>query len=64
MKRLLIVAGLSVLTLALTACEEETITYEGKELKVSQVEDIISDKLEVENPGLDLELTIYTEIDD
>jgi hypothetical protein len=33
-------------------------------MKKSQAEEIIADKLEVENPDLDLEITIYDESDE
>jgi hypothetical protein len=54
-----------VLLLAVLAgCEESKINYEGKKLPVSQVEEIIADKLEVENPDFDLEVDIYEETED
>jgi len=65
MKRLLVIIGL-LATASLAACEfgEETIMYEGKERTVSEVEEIIADKLEVENPELDLEIDLYEETED
>jgi hypothetical protein len=37
--------------------------YDGKIQPVQDVEEIMADKLEVENPGLDLEVQIYQEND-
>ena len=58
MKKLIF--GIGVLTL-LTGCSESTIVYDGKERPVSEVEEIIADQLEVENPSKDLELNIMEE---
>ncbi|USK85707.1 hypothetical protein [Peribacillus asahii] len=66
MKRLLVIISLLAVA-SLAACgefEEETIMYEGKERTVSEVEEIIADKLEVENPELDLEIDLYEETED
>ncbi|WP_332648822.1 hypothetical protein [Lysinibacillus sp. 54212] len=48
----------------LAGCEEDTIIYEGEEKPVSVVEEIISDKLEVENPELDLDVNITEDTED
>jgi hypothetical protein len=56
---LVIMAGV-----VLAGCEEGTIVYDGKQRPVSEVEEIIADKLEVENPGMDLEISIYEETED
>jgi ABC-type glycerol-3-phosphate transport system substrate-binding protein len=45
----------------LTGCSEDTYIYGERELKESVVEEIIADKLEVENPGLDIEVDVYQE---
>lgn len=57
----LILAGMAAL---LAACEEQEIYYNGQQRPVSEVEEIIADELEVENPELDLELNIYEESED
>lgn len=44
--------------------KREQITYEGKVYRTNTVEEIISDKLEVENPGLDIEVIISTSQED
>lgn len=44
-------------------CSDKPIVYEGEKRPVSEVEEIISDKLEVENPSLDLEVNIVEEQD-
>ncbi|MEK4381151.1 hypothetical protein NSS70_04435 [Aeribacillus sp. FSL K6-2848] len=49
---------------ALAGCEETKIYYEGELRPVSEVEEIIADQLEVENPDLDLEVGIFEESDD
>lgn len=54
----LLLAGLAV---GLVGCAPSTIMYDGKERPVDEVEEIISDKLEVENPDLNLEVTIVEE---
>lgn len=57
--------GIGFLTiLILAGCEESKIVYEGEYMKKSQAEEIIADKLEVENPDLDLEIIIYDESDE
>lgn len=61
---LLIVAFAVAFIIAGCTFEEDTIIYEGKELPISTVEEIIADKLEVENPDLDLEINIYEEEED
>lgn len=53
-----------LLLAVLAGCEESKINYEGKLLPISQVEEIIADKFEVENPDLDLEVDIYEETED
>lgn len=66
-KRILAVIGL-LATTSLVACnmewEENEIYYDGKLRPVSQVEEIIADKLEVENPEIDIEVDIYEEMED
>lgn len=47
--------------IVLTACEAPTMMYEGQELPVTTVEEIIADKLEVENPEMDIEVNVYEE---
>ena len=67
MKRALVLTGLlvvGVIPTILSGCTENTIVYEGKQVKTSTVEEIISDKLEVENPDLDLEINITQKADD
>lgn len=64
MKRKLCIGLFSLATVTLVGCEESTIIYQGEERPVSEVEEIISDQLEVENPGLDLEVNIFEELED
>lgn len=62
-KRLLLVSvGLSAALLA--GCSEMDINYKGELKSEDQVEEIIADELEVENPELDLEVDIYMETED
>jgi hypothetical protein len=63
MKKYVVLLFVLLLTV-LAGCEETKINYEGKLLPVSEVEEIIADKLEVDNPDLDLEVDIYEEIED
>lgn len=62
MKKVIALGLLSVFLLA--GCSEGEIYYDGKLQKVSTVEEIIADKLEVENPELDLEVNISEEVED
>jgi hypothetical protein len=64
MKKLGIISALLLVFLGLQACGTvNSIVYDGKETPVPTVEEIIADKLEVENPDLDLEVQIYQESD-
>lgn len=54
----------TVAVVMLAGCEEETIVYEGVERPESEVAEIISDKLEVENPNLDIEVTVNQSYDE
>jgi hypothetical protein len=64
MKRLGIIGALLLVFIGLQACSSiNSIQYDGKEMPVPTVEEIIADKLEVENPDLDLEVQIYQESD-
>lgn len=54
-----------IIVLLLAGCTEQLqLNYDGKIQKESTVEDIIADKLEVENPDLDIEVDIYEEVED
>ncbi|WP_427036545.1 hypothetical protein [Cytobacillus pseudoceanisediminis] len=60
-----VVLGLVIMTATILAgCEESMIRYEGELRPESEVEEIIADKLEVENPELDLEVNITEEVED
>lgn len=67
-RSVVVVAAVALLTL--TACdmefvfEEDTLIYEKQERPVSEIESIISNSLEVENPTLDVEVSILKEPDD
>ncbi len=61
--------GLTVVALVgglvmLTGCEEGTLVYQGVERPVSEIEEIMSDQLEVENPSEDLSISIVPEVED
>lgn len=51
-------------TATLSACTPPTIQYNGKQQQVQDVEEIIADQLEVENPNLDIEVSITEQTDD
>lgn len=55
-----IMVGLALLLLA-SGCGPERLIFEGKERPVHEIEDIISDRLEAENPGYDLDADVYEE---
>ncbi|QZA70243.1 sugar-binding protein [Bacillus phage 278BB001] len=62
MKKVLVGAvGSLLLVGTLTGCSESTMIYKDQERPVSEVEEIIADQLEVENPDLDLEVNISEE---
>jgi hypothetical protein len=62
MKRNVTLAVLIIFSaIALMAgCAPQTITYDGKIQDINTVQEVIADKLEVENPDLDLEVNIST----
>lgn len=43
---------------------ERTIQYEGERYKVSEIEEIIGDELEAENPGYDIDVSISIDDED
>lgn len=63
MKKIILSGSLVLLTIGLVGCAPAKLTYEGKKRPVSEIEDIVSDKLESENPGYDLEISVYEEAD-
>lgn len=48
----------------LAGCEESELYYDGKLRPESEVEGIMADQLEIENPSMDLEIDIYQESED
>lgn len=64
MKKVLGVGVVLVSALFITGCSDPDINYEGELLPAHEVEERIADKLEVENPDLDLEVNISEETDD
>lgn len=63
-KSIFLLALVAIALLAGCSYEKETIIYQGKERPVSQVEEIVADQLEAENPELDLEVEITEEVKD
>lgn len=64
MKKLIMLGtGMTMATL-LSGCTEGNLIYKDKEMPVSEVEERISNELEVENPDFDLEVNITEEVDD
>ncbi len=58
---------ITIITAILAGCgnlKESEIYYDGQLRPISQVEEIIADKLEVENPEFDLEVNVYEESED
>jgi hypothetical protein len=64
MKKILGLILIFSLVGVLAGCQERLIRYEGEIRPESEVEEIIADKLEVENPELDLEVNISEETED
>jgi PBP1b-binding outer membrane lipoprotein LpoB len=58
------VAAAGLLVVLLSGCSEMELEYKGEVRSEYEVEEIIADELEVDNPNLDLEVNIYTESDD
>lgn len=50
-------------TLTLTGCNQSSLFYQGKERSVYEVEEMIGDYLESENPNLDIDVTITQNFD-
>lgn len=64
-RRAFICLGLLGVSIGLVGCTEETqIVYDGKSMSKSEVEERLADLLEVDNPDLDLEISIYEESDE
>jgi hypothetical protein len=66
LKKIITLLVLLVATILFAACEwqESKINYKGQLRPVSEVEEIIADELEVENPDLDLDISIFEELED
>lgn len=47
--------------IGITGCGATNIIYDGVERPINEVEEILGDKLEVENPSLDINVNIYPE---
>lgn len=59
MKKILVLALLVTMAFFISACGlPSTITYEGKERAREDVEELLESKIELENPDLDIEVTI------
>jgi hypothetical protein len=57
-------AATGVLVVLLSGCSEMQLEYKGEVRSEYEVEEIIADELEVDNPELDLEVNITTESED
>lgn len=55
--------GFGLVLAGLTGCMSTEIMYEGKLQPIQTVEEILSNKLEVENPDLDINVNITEETD-
>jgi hypothetical protein len=62
MKKTILALGLGVIIL--TGCTPATMIYNGKKQNTLDIEEIIEDKLEAENPSMDLEISIMEETKD
>jgi len=58
MKKLIILSLIIVAGILLAGCEEPKLKYKGETRPAYQVEEIIENELELENPGLDLDVSI------
>jgi PBP1b-binding outer membrane lipoprotein LpoB len=58
------VAAVGLLVVLLSGCSEMELEYKGEVRSEYEVEEIIADELEANDPSLDLEVNIMTESDD
>jgi hypothetical protein len=56
--------GIGAVMLALTGCSVSSLKYQGELHSRPQVEELIEDQLEAENPGSDLEVSITDDTDE
>lgn len=59
-----IMAAVGAGAIFLAACEAEPILFEGEERPPEEVADILGDRLEADNPGRDIDVTITEEVED
>lgn len=59
-KPMVVITGLS---LFLVACEERNLIYQEEERPLYEVEEIIESNLEIENPTVDLDVSITEDTD-
>jgi type III secretory pathway lipoprotein EscJ len=48
----------------LTGCKQMQLKYNGEIRSEEEVEEMLGDLLESENPGMDIEVDVYEEVDD
>lgn len=63
MNKFTLFLGFGLILAGLTACAPSQIIYENKLQPIQTVEEILSNKLEVENPDKDINVTITEETD-
>ena len=61
MNKLKIVGIGLILSAFLVGCNRPNLNYEGQIRSLDEIEEILGDKLEVENPEYDLNVSIYEE---
>jgi hypothetical protein len=66
MKKVLVLSSLLIVFIALQGCGAsiQAIQYQGKERPIEEVEEMISDYLESENPDLEFDIQITESIED
>jgi outer membrane lipoprotein-sorting protein len=56
-----IILTLVLTTIFLSGCGIQSLKYKNKELPREQIEEILENELELQNPSLDLDVTIMSE---
>ena len=62
MKKKLILLGVSA-TVIMSGCSAQKINFEGKKRTTSNIGETLENRLEKENPGMDIDVDVYLDTD-